>query len=93
MRERLTTTTAIPAPPLNPPPTDTPRPAFCSIDGWVSYSGMGRRSTYDELGRGNLKAIKVGARTLIDVEAGLAWLRSRPAAVIRAPRERQQAAA
>jgi hypothetical protein len=47
---------------------------------------MGRRVTYDELGRGNLKAVKVGARTLIDVEAGLAWLRSRPAAAIRAPK-------
>jgi hypothetical protein len=93
MRDRLTTTTAIPAPPLNPPPAELPRPAFCTIDYWISLSGMGRRSTYDELGRGNLKAIKVGARTLIDVEAGLVWLRSRPAAIIRAPRDRQRAAA
>jgi hypothetical protein len=47
---------------------------------------MSRTATYYALGRGDLKAIKVGARTLIDVEAGLAWLRSLPAAEIRAPR-------
>jgi hypothetical protein len=63
-------------------------PAFATIDSWCAISGLGRRVTYDELGRGNLKAIKVGARTLIDVPHGLAWLRSRPAAVIRAPKQR-----
>jgi hypothetical protein len=68
---------------------DTPAPLFVTIDNWLVMSGMGRRTTYDELGRGNPQAIKVGGRTLIDVEAGLAWLRSRPRAVIRAPRERQ----
>jgi hypothetical protein len=49
---------------------------------------MGRRVVYNEIGAGNLKAIKVGAHTLIDVQHGLAWLGSRPAAVIRAPRQR-----
>jgi hypothetical protein len=63
-------------------------PQFTTIEGWCSISGMGRRVTYDEIGRGNLKAIKVGARTLIDVEVGLAWLRSRPPAAIRAPKRR-----
>jgi hypothetical protein len=72
---------------------ETPSPKYATIENWLVISGMGRRSTYDELGRGNLKAIKVGARTLIDVEAGLAWLRSRPPAVIRAPRPRHQVAA
>jgi hypothetical protein len=47
---------------------------------------MRRSATYNALGRGDLKAIKVGARTLIDVEAGLAWLRSLPPAQIRAPK-------
>jgi hypothetical protein len=91
MRERLTTTTSMPAP--TPSAAETPRPAFCTIDNWLFMSGMGRRSTYAELGRGNLKAVKIGARTLIDVEFGMAWLRSRPAAVIRAPRDRQSVAA
>jgi hypothetical protein len=68
-------------------------PKYAPIDKWCDISGMGRRSTYDYLGTGELKAIKVGARTLVDVDHGLAWLRSRPAAVIRAPRARQQVAA
>jgi hypothetical protein len=52
---------------------------------------MGRRSIYDALGRGHLKAIKCGAKTLIDVAHGLAWLSSLPPAKIRAPRERKAA--
>jgi hypothetical protein len=47
---------------------------------------MSRTATYNALGRGDLKAIKVGSRTLIDVDAGLAWLRSLPSAQIRAPK-------
>ncbi len=65
----------------------SPTPKYAPIDPvWCTISGMSRRQTYVELGRGNLKAIKVGTRTLIDVEAGLAWLRSLPSAKIRAPR-------
>jgi hypothetical protein len=47
---------------------------------------MSRTASYNALGRGDLKAIKVGNRTLIDVEAGLDWMRSLPPAHIRAPR-------
>jgi hypothetical protein len=63
-------------------------PKFGTIDTWLSLSGMGRRTTYDELGRGNLKAVKVGTRTLINIEAGLAWIASQPPAQIRAPKQR-----
>jgi hypothetical protein len=63
-------------------------PKFGTIDTWLTLSGMGRRTTYDELGRGNLRAVKVGTRTLINIEAGLAWLHSQPAARIRAPKQR-----
>ena len=66
-------------------------PAYTSVEGWGSLSGMGRRSIYDALGRGHLKAIKCGAKTLIDVAHGLAWLSSLPPAKIRAPRERKAA--
>jgi hypothetical protein len=69
----------------------TPSPKFATIDDWCAISGMSRRVAYDEMGRENLKAIKMGGRTLIDVEAGLAWMRSLPAPKIRAPRERQAA--
>ncbi len=66
-------------------------PKFGTIDTWIALSGMGRRTTYDELGRGNLRAVKVGTRTLINIEAGLAWIASRPAAQIRAPKQRAAA--
>lgn len=58
-------------------------PAYAPVDRWCALSGMGRSATYQALGRGNLRAIKVGARTLIDVPNGLGWLRSLPTAKIR----------
>jgi hypothetical protein len=70
--------------PTAPPLT----PKFGTIDTWIALSGMGRRTTYDELGRGNLRAVKVGTRTLVNIEAGLAWIASQPAAKIRAPKQR-----
>jgi hypothetical protein len=63
--------------------------AFASIKQWKEISGMGRSATYDALSRGDLRARKNGARTLIDVRHGLRWLRSLPEASInlkRAPR-------
>jgi hypothetical protein len=65
---------------------NVPSPKFAPIPQWCVISGMSRTATYNALGRGDLKAIKVGSRTLVDVEAGLAWLRALPAAQIRAPR-------
>jgi hypothetical protein len=53
---------------------------------------MGRRATYDRLASGELHAVKVGSRTLIDVDAGLTWLRSLPLAQIK-PQQKRQAAA
>jgi hypothetical protein len=58
-------------------------PRYAPISDWCFISGMSRSTTYEALGRGDLKAIKLGVRTLIDVEAGLEWLGSLPAADIR----------
>jgi len=44
---------------------------------------MSRSATYEALGDGRLKAVKLGTATLIDVEHGLAYLASLPAAEIR----------
>ncbi len=60
-----------------------PLPAFASIDDWCRLSGMGRRVVYNKLGTGELRAVKVGTRTLVDVQHGLAYLRSCPPARIR----------
>ena len=55
------------------------QPRYVSIKEWCRMSGQGMTSTYAALARGELTAIKMGRRTLVDVEAGIAWLRSRPA--------------
>ncbi len=62
---------------LNPPtPASVPevaafhRPAFCSVDQWTELTSMGRRATYEALARGELRAVKKGSRTLIDVDHG-----------------------
>jgi hypothetical protein len=62
-------------------------PKFAPLPVWVALSGMTRTGTYVALSKGELRAIKQpgGRRTLIDVEHGLAWLRSQPAITIRAP--------
>lgn len=66
-------------------------PAFATIPAWCQLSSMSRSATYEAIGRRDLHTIKVGNRTLIDVEAGLAWLRSLPAAEVRAPRRKSAA--
>lgn len=62
-------------------------PKFAQLPTWLALSGMNRSATYLALGRGDLKAVKAGKTLLIDVEAGLAWLRSLPPARIRAPQQ------
>jgi hypothetical protein len=58
-----------------------PEPKYAPLPQWCLISGMTRSATYLALGQGSLRAIKQpgGRRTLIDVEHGLAWLRSQPA--------------
>lgn len=58
-------------------------PRYEPIPTWGVRSGMSRDAIYRALGRGDLIAIKLGKRTLIDVQAGLAWLASLPRAEIR----------
>jgi len=55
-------------------------PKYAPMPEWCDISGMRRTATYEALGRGDLKGIKVGKRLLIDVEGGLAWLATLPAA-------------
>lgn len=61
---------------------------FATIDDWCSLSGMSRSAAYLALSRRDLKARKLGGRTLIDVDAGLTWLQSLPSAEFRTPKQR-----
>ena len=58
-------------------------PAYTAIPTWCALSGMSRSSTYEALARGDLRAIKLGARTLVDVTHGISWLDSLPVATVR----------
>ena len=70
---------------------DATAPQFATIATWCALTGMSRRVVYEQLGLGNLKAIKVGARTLVDVPHGLAYMRSLPPAKIRASQHLRKA--
>jgi hypothetical protein len=61
---------------------------YATITDWELISGMRRTATYEALGCGNLRAIKLDNRTLIDVPHGLAYLASLPAALITTGRRR-----
>ncbi len=66
-------------------PTGAAYPAYATVPGWCAVSGMKRTTTYHEISRGNLRAIKLGARTLVDVAHGLAWLARLPLATVAPP--------
>jgi hypothetical protein len=55
-------------------------PKFGTIKTWCAISGQSRSRAYEALAAGNLKAVKEGVKTLIDIEGGLAWLRTLPQA-------------
>ena len=75
--------------PLFEPVSAGVSPKYGTIDTWCILTGMGRRATYDALGHGHLRAVKVGARTLINIEKGLAWLDAQPTAQIRPQKTRK----
>jgi hypothetical protein len=71
------------------PTSGRSRPAFpdfpiqyAPLTDWLVISGLRRTRTYELLGRGLLRAVKLGNRTLIDVPHGLAYLAQLPEAKI-----------
>ncbi len=60
-------------------------PPFVTIERWTALSTMSRRATFVHIAKGHIVAHKVGRRTLVDVAASIAWIRSRPAPKIRLP--------
>jgi hypothetical protein len=63
----------------------SPRPKYATIQDWRVISGMRRSRIYTHIASGELPAVKLGNRTLIDVEASLAWMSHLPPAVPRKP--------
>lgn len=54
-------------------------PPFMTIQEFQAWSRLGRTKIYELLASGDLKAIKVGRRTLISSKAAQAWLDAQPA--------------
>jgi hypothetical protein len=53
------------------------KPAY-SVETFCLAFDIGRSSVYEEIRTGRLKAHKVGTRTIIALEDGLAWLHGQP---------------
>jgi hypothetical protein len=62
---------------------------YAPLPDWFAISGMRRTATYEAIGRGDLRAIKLNGRTLIDVEHGLAYMARLPEAAITTGRRRR----
>lgn len=60
-------------------------PRYATIQTWCAISGQSRTRAYAALATGDLRAVKDGRRTLIDVDAGLERMRNLPAAKIGNP--------
>jgi len=59
--------------------SSTQNSAAKSIAEFASNNRISVRQTYDEIGEGRLRAVKVGSRTLILPEDEIAWRRRLPA--------------
>jgi hypothetical protein len=74
-------------------PESAVRPRYARIADFCRIYGYSRSGAYRAIGLGQFRAIKVGSATLIDCDSADAFLAALPPAVIRAPRQPQQAAA
>ncbi len=68
-------------------------PKYQTIPEWCAATGMGRSKFYELLAAGELRAVKLGRRCLIDVEHGLAFMSRLPPADVRLPSRSAKAAA
>jgi hypothetical protein len=62
----------------NPVKASGVQPVYCTVQEWITMSGMRQNSIYEALHRGDLKGKKSGWRTLIHMPSGLAYLESLP---------------
>jgi excisionase family DNA binding protein len=55
-------------------------PMYASVADFTKLIGLGRSTVYEMLARGEFAAIKVGARTLVDVTKAREFLAAQPPA-------------
>jgi excisionase family DNA binding protein len=58
------------------PPLYAPIPQACAL------LGLGRTKVYDLAGRGLIRIVKVGSRSLVDIDQALEWMATLPTAAI-----------
>ena len=66
-------------------------PKLATISDFSRLFGVGRTMVYQLVGAGELRAVKAGRRTLIDVESASAWAANLPPAAIHTVRQRKAA--
>jgi hypothetical protein len=49
-----------------------------SVNAFAIWAGIGRTTAWKEIREGNLRAVKVSARTIVRFEDAGSWLASRP---------------
>lgn len=54
-----------------------------SVNDFAKWAGIGRTTAWKELREGNLRAVKVSARTIVRFEDATHWLATRPQLEIR----------
>jgi len=65
-------------------------PRYAPIPRACDLLGIGRTKLYDYAGKGLIRVVKAGGRSLVDIEQALAWMATLPAAEI-APQSRKAA--
>lgn len=60
------------------PTPNSPAPALLTINEFKAWSRLGRTKIYELIGSDELRAIKIGRRTYIPVEAAQSWLEAQP---------------
>jgi hypothetical protein len=54
-----------------------------SVNAFAIWAGIGRTTAWKEIREGNLRAVKVSARTIVRFEDATRWLATRPQLEIR----------
>lgn len=70
---------------LTLPTEHTTLPRYAPIPKAIAILGIGRSTLYKEAARGNVRLIKCGWRTLVDIQQALEWMATLPEASIAAP--------
>jgi hypothetical protein len=79
---------ASPAP--EPTARPAPMPEYARISDVVNLYGVTRTRLYEEAGAGNIRMVKFGRQTLVDLASLRAFMQCLPEAKIRTPRRRPQ---